>query len=213
LTDVDVASVRWFHFIPEAVSVAGVRGLLTRTGFTGELGYEFFLMDAEGAERVWDAIVEGGATPFGLDAIELLRVEAGLLIQDEDYVPGGTDPYELSLDPYIELDGHDFVGRRAAAGRAARPSRRLVTLAFDGPGLPRAGNAITRDGVRVGDVRSPVRTPRFGSIALGTIDAAIAGDGEAVVVEGRLATVRPAPIDDPGKLRPRSDPRTPVTID
>lgn len=213
LTDVDVASVRWFHFIPEAVSVAGVRGLLTRTGFTGELGYEFFLWDAEGAERVWDAIVEGGATPFGLDAIELLRVEAGLLIQEEDYVPGETDPYELSLDPYIELDGHDFVGRRAAAGRAARPFRRLVTLTFDGPGLPRAGDAITRDGVRVGDVRSPVRTPRFGSIALGTIDAAIAGDGEAVDVGGRLATVRTTPIDDPGKLRPRSDPRTPVTID
>lgn len=213
LADIDFSSLRWFHFIPQAISVAGVRGLLTRTGFTGELGYEFFLWEPDGAERLWDAIVEAGATPFGLDAIELLRVEAGLLIQEEDYVPGETDPYELSLDPYIELDGHNFVGRPAAAKRAVRPPRRLVTLALDGVDVPQAGTALTRGAARVGELRSPVRTPRFGTIALGTVDAALARDGEAVDVGDRPATVRLAPIDDPRKLRPRSDPRKPVTVD
>jgi glycine cleavage system T protein (aminomethyltransferase) len=213
LADIDFPSLRWFHLIPQAVSVAGVRGLLTRTGFTGELGYEFFLWESDGAERLWDAIVEAGATPFGLDAIELLRVEAGLLIQEEDYVPGETDPYELSLDPYIELEGHDFVGRLAAARRAVRPPRRLVTLAFDGVDVPPAGTALMRDAARVGELRSPVRTPRFGTIALATVDAALARDGEAVDVGDRRAIVRLAPIDDPRKLRPRSDPRKPVTVD
>ncbi|MEX1262554.1 MAG: hypothetical protein WEE66_01270 [Actinomycetota bacterium] len=88
LADVDVAGLTWFHLIPEPVRLAGVRGLLSRTGFTGEFGYEFFLLDPDGAEGLWDSIIEGGATPFGLDAVELLRVEAALLIQHEDYVPG-----------------------------------------------------------------------------------------------------------------------------
>jgi aminomethyltransferase len=213
LTDVEIASLRWFHLIPAPIRVAGVRGLLTRTGFTGELGNEFFLLEPEGAERLWDAIVESGATPFGLDAIELLRVEAGLLIQEEDYVPGETDPFELSLDPFIEFDGREFVGRQAAGERAADPRRRLVTLAFDGEDVPAAGSSITSSGAIVGDVRSPVRTPRFGTIALGTVDAALARDGEPIEVDGRRAIVRTAPIDDPRKLRPRSDPRRPVAID
>jgi aminomethyltransferase len=213
LTDVDFRSLRWFRLIPEPVLMAGVRGLLTRTGFTGELGYEFFLEDPDGAESLWDAILLAGATPFGLDAIELLRVEAGLLIQYEDYFPGETDPYEVSLDSYIELDGHEFVGREAATKRAVDPARRLATLVIDGDDVPVAGTCVSKAGLDVGDVRSPFRTPRFGVIALAVLDAGLAHDGEKVEIEGRPATVRPVPVDDPKKLRPRSDPRNPVMID
>ncbi len=212
LADVDIAELAWFRLFPEPVMLAGVRGLLSRTGFTGELGYEFFLLDPDGAEGLWDTILEAGATPFGLDAVELLRVEAGLLIQHEDYVPGETDPYEVSLDAYIDLEGHDFVGREAAARRAAAPPRRLTTLAIEGDDVPEAGTPVMVEGRPVGDVRSPVRTPRFGTIALAVLEAAHARDGEAVEVGGHAATVRPVPIDDPRKLRPRSDPRSPVRV-
>jgi aminomethyltransferase len=213
LTDVDFSELRWFRMIPEPISIAGVRGYLTRTGFTGELGYEFFLTDADGAERLWDAILDAGATPFGLDAIELLRVEAGLLIQYEDYTPGETDPYELNLDPYIEFEGHDFVGRAAATKRAAGRPRRLATLQFVGENAPEPGARVHQGAAHVGDVRSAFRTPRFGSIGLAVLDAETARESEHVEVEGAKATVRHVPIDDPGKLRPRSDPRHPLTID
>jgi aminomethyltransferase len=212
LADADIAELKWFHLSPEPVTLAGVRGLLSRTGFTGELGYEFFLLDPDGAEGLWDAVLDAGAAPFGLDAVELLRVEAGLLIQHEDYVPGQTDPYELSLDPYIDLEGHDFVGKQAAARRAVGPSRRMVTLVIQGEEVPEAGTPVTVEGRAVGDVRSPARTPRFGAIALAVLDARCADDGGVVQVDGRPATVRPAPIDDPRKLRPRSDPRDPVRV-
>ena len=56
-----------------------------RAGFTGELGYEFYLLDGDdGAEGLWDAVASAGAAPIGLDAIEKLRIEAGLLIAEED---------------------------------------------------------------------------------------------------------------------------------
>lgn len=212
LADVDVTGLPWFHLIPEPVKLAGVRGLLSRTGFTGELGYEFFMLDPDGAEGLWDAILEAGATPFGLDAVELLRVEAGLLIQHEDYFPGETDPYELSLDAFIDLDGHDFVGREAAARRVAAPPKRFVTLEIEGDEVPEAGVPVTEGGGPVGEVRSPVWTPRFGTIALAVLDAGHANDGRSVEVDERRATVRPVPIDDPEKLRPRSDPSNPTTI-
>jgi glycine cleavage system T protein (aminomethyltransferase) len=213
LTDADLASLRWFRLIPERIEIAGVRGLVTRTGFTGELGYEFFIDDVDNAERLWDAILDTGATPFGLDAIELLRVEAGLLIQEEDYFPGQTDPYELSLDPYIDFDDHDFIGRNAAEARSAVLPRRLVTLVFEGDAVPDAGADVTQDGTRIGDVRSPQRTPRFGVVALAVVDTAYALNGERVQAGGHDATVRRVPIDDPEKRRPRADPRQPVTVD
>jgi aminomethyltransferase len=213
LCDADVGALKWFRMIPEPISLAGVEGYLTRTGFTGELGYEFFLADAGGAEKLWDAIVETGATPIGLDAIELLRMEAGLLIQEEDYQPGETDPYELNLDGYIELETHDFVGRTAAAVSALNPAMRFVTLQLEGDRAPEPGTRVTKGGSDVGEVRSAAVTPRFGALALAVLDASTALDGGRVAVGGSEGVVRDVPIDDPTKLRPRSDPRSPVTID
>ena len=214
LTDVDLASLRWFQAFPVAVEVAGVRGLLSRTGFSGELGYEFFLEEGETAraERLWDAISEAGASPIGLDAVELLRVEAGLLVQHEDYWPGETDPYELSLEPAIDLD-HGFVGKDVCLATLAAPPRRFVTLVFDADVEPSAaGERVFLEGLDVGDLRSPARSPRFGPIALAVVTADAAAQGSDVEAGGRRASVRPVPIDDPRKTRPRSDPRHPITI-
>jgi aminomethyltransferase len=214
LTETDFAGLPWFRLIPEPVRIAGVPGLLTRTGFTGEVGYEFFLLDGgAGAEKLWKAILDAGAEPIGLDAIEKLRIEAGLVIQGEDYFPGETDPYELNMDPFIDLDGHDFVGKDAAARVAEAPPRRFVTLEFDGVGVPEAGSDVSTDGMPVGDVRSAGKTPRFGALALAVVAAEWARTGERLEAGGLPATVRGLPIDDPDKLRPRSDPRKPFTVD
>lgn len=210
LTDANISGLRWFRLLPEPIEIAGVRGLLVRAGFTGEKGYEFYPLDGhDGGETLWNAIVTAGATPIGLDAIEMLRVEAGLIIGEEDYWPGETDPYDLSLDKFIDLEGHDFIGRERCVGTAAAPPRRFVTLAFEdggeGEGLaPARGAGVFGEGGSVGVVTSAFVTPRFGTLALAIVDTAFAGDGTLLQVDGRSATVRPLPIDDPEKERPRA---------
>lgn len=210
LTDADIGGLRWFRLLPEPIEIAGVRGLLVRAGFTGEKGYEFHLLDGhEGAETLWNGIVAAGATPIGLDAIEMLRVEAGLVIAEEDYWPGETDPYDLSLDRFIEIEGHEFIGRERCVETAAAPPRRFVTLTFekgddDQEVVPAPGAGVFGEDGSVGSVTSAFVTPRFGVLALAVVETAYAGDGTSLQVDGRPATVRPLPIDDPEKQRPRA---------
>lgn len=212
LTHTDLASLRWFRCLPDPIEIAGVRGLVVRAGFTGELGYEFYLLDGDdGAEGLWDAVASAGAAPIGLDAIEKVRIEAGLLIAEEDYWPGETDPLDLGMERFIDFDGHDFVGRDAVKERAEDPQRRFVTLALEGETAPEHGAPVEVGGTTVGDVRSADTTPRFGTLALAVLDAAHATPGGRVDVGGSPGRVHPVPIDDPEKRRPRSDPRDPIT--
>lgn len=212
LTYTDFGSLRWFRCLPDPIEIAGVRGLLVRAGFTGELGYEFYLLDGDdGAEGLWDAVAGAGAAPIGLDAIEKVRIEAGLLIAEEDYLPGETDPLDLGMERFIDFDGHDFVGRAAVMERVKDPRRRFVTLALEGEAIPEHGAPVKSGDTIVGDVRSADTTPRFGTLALAVVDAAHSAPGGRLDVGGFAGRVHPVPIDDPEKLRPRRDPRDPVT--
>lgn len=210
LTDLDLTSLAYFRLLPRTVELAGVPGLLTRTGFSGDLGYEFFLESHEGAETLWDAIASAGARPIGLDAVEILRVEAGLLIQEEDYFVGETDPYDLSMDAFIDLEDHDFVGRDACVAMAASPPRRFVTLEIEGDEALERGAIVVRGGSEIGRVTSSAVSPRLGALALSILDSGSASEGTEVLVEGRAALVRPVPVDPGARLRPRSDPRAPL---
>ena len=205
LVEADLTALKYYHAISRTV-VAGAEAMVSRTGFSGELGYEVFVFGgAEAAGAVWDAVVAAGARPIGLDCVEMLRVEAGLVVADEDYVTGETDPVELSLEPFIDLTDTDggFIGREAVAARMDPPASRLVTLVFEGDDLPEAPAAVTLDGAVLGSLRSVERTPRFGVIALAVVETAHAQDGTSVAVgeERRPATVRPRPIDDGDRAR------------
>jgi aminomethyltransferase len=209
LTDAEIGELRWFRCLLDPVEVAGVRVLMLRAGFTGELGYEFYLLDGDdGATTLWDAIVDAGAVPVGLDAIEKVRIEAGLLIAEEDYDPGATDPTELGMQRYLDLEDHTFVGREAVIERARVPLRTFVTLVLDGSDVPAHGAPVFTGDERVGEVRSADTTPRFGTLALAVVDTAHAAPGTKLTVEGQGCLVHPVPIDDPEKLRPRQDPTT-----
>ncbi|MEX0755054.1 MAG: aminomethyltransferase family protein [Actinomycetota bacterium] len=214
LTHTDFVSLRWFRCLPDPIEIAGVRGLLVRAGFTGELGYEFYLLDGDdGAEGIWDAVASAGAEPIGLDAIEKLRIEAGLLIADEDYWPGETDPLDLGMERFIDFDDHDFVGRDAVVERARDPRRRFVTIALKGEKVPKHGAEVSSEGKVVGDVRSADRTPRYGTLALCVVEAEHSASGGHLEVDGSVGRVHAVPIDDPDKLRPRADPRNPVSAE
>jgi len=211
----DLAALRYFRFIPEGVTVGGVPVLLSRTGYSGELGFELYC-SPDDAPALWHAVLKAGeahgAMPIGLSAIETLRIESGLLFPDIDYFPHQTDPYEVRLDNVVKPDKPgDFVGKQALAKIAAQGTPRLlVTLRIEGDEVPEYGAAVTRDGQDVGIVRSPCQSPSFDMavIAMATVDRDLARIGEEVDVAAgsgtAKATVAPLPLYDTGKKRPRA---------
>jgi aminomethyltransferase len=207
ICDADVASLRYFRFVPEPVRVGGVPCVLSRTGFGGELGYEVFCTP-EVAEDLWTAVLDGtAARPFGVEAVEILRIEAGLIILDYDYEAHAVTPFDLGLGRLVELDGPNFLGRDALRKVAEDPPNRWVTLRLSADELPEYGAAVSKDGEAVGTLTSPTDSPVFGKIGVAILDRRI-GDGEAVDVavgDGTVtATVAPAPVYDTEKRRPRA---------
>jgi aminomethyltransferase len=206
VTDADLAALGWFRFWPEPVTVAGRQARVLRTGFSGELGFEV-VTDPGSIGDVWEALVEAGGQPFGLDAVDMARVEAGLVIIGLDYSPGETSPFDVSLDRFVAA-GSQNVGAAALAQVAGAPPKRFKTLRIEGGTVPEAGAAVTRDGTPVGAMTSPTASPRLGTIGLAVLDTAAAADGThvQVAVEGGTAD---AEVDvlclyDPEKKKPRS---------
>ena len=148
-------SLRFSTF--RAAEIDGVPVNVARQGFTGELGFELWV-ERPGGERVWEAVASAGA-PFGIQpageyAIDIARVEAGLILISADYTGAGPDapsadtapnpadfvtPYELGLGHCVKLDkATEFIGREALAAEHRRgPSRRVVGLTFDVEGVVR----------------------------------------------------------------------------
>jgi aminomethyltransferase len=211
----DIATLRYFRFHTELVKVGGVPCYISRTGYSGELGFELYCAPDD-ATALWDAVRAAGAPagllPIGLSAIETLRIESGLLFPDIDYFPHQTDPYEVRLDNVIKLDkAADFVGRDALRAIAAEGTPRLLTtLRIDGEEVPEYGAAVTREGEEVGIVRSPCQSPTFDGavIAMAAIDRALVNDRSRVDVAVGSgvagASVAPFPLYDTEKRRPRS---------
>lgn len=205
LTDATIDDLDYFRFWPEPVSVAGARLTLLRTGFSGELGYEL-VTDPGTVLSVWEALVEAGGVPFGLEAVDLARTEAGLVIIAVDYQPGEISPLDLSMDRFIKA-GTECVGSTALAERGANPPKRFVGLRIEGDAAPDYGAAVTKGGREVGTVTSPALSPRLGAIGLAIVDADAASEGEKVeVAVGEAtapATVGPRNAYDPDRRRPR----------
>jgi len=197
------------------VTVGGVPVMLSRTGYSGELGFEIYCKPDDAAE-LWNAILKSGdghgLRPIGLSAIETLRIESGLLFPDVDYFPHQTDPYEVRLDNVVKPDKPgDFVGKEALKRIAAEGTPRLLTtLRIDGDDVPEYGAAVTLDGNDVGIVRSPCQSPSFDMqvIAMAAIDRGLNEPGQRVDValgDGTVgATVAEFPLYDTKKTRPRS---------
>lgn len=206
----DVHGLRYFHFWPEEVSVAGVPCTVSRTGYSGELGYEIFCRP-EHAEELWAALIGAGARPYGLSAVETLRIESALIFIGYDYFQHQTNPYDMSLDRVIRLDTGDFSGKQALVESAKQPPRRMVTLAVESEQVPEYGAAVTVGGNEAGTLTSPCSSPTLGRvIGLAVLDRRFTPVGTRVDValgsETVPATVADLPIYDPQKTRPRASP-------
>jgi aminomethyltransferase len=137
------------YFRLKEAELGGIPVTISRTGYTGDLGYEIW-MEKEKALTVWDALIEGGTphgiTPAGMLALDVARIEAGLMLIDVDYVPARkafieaqtSSPYELDLAWAVDLKKERFVGREALAAEVARaPQWRFVGIEIEWESLER----------------------------------------------------------------------------
>ena len=106
-------------------------------------------------------MIEGiGAVPYGVDVVEPLRIEAGMIVTDYDYEAHQRTPYDLGLDRLVALDAEgSFMGKEALREVAAAPPNRFKTLRLEGEELPEYGAAVTKDGEPVGVLTSPAMQP------------------------------------------------------
>lgn len=173
----------YYRFV-QGTRVAGRPALISRTGYTGEDGFEFYV-DPRDAVPLWEAILDTNrAVPAGLGARDTLRLEAGLPLYGHELSPS-ISPLEAGLDRFVALDKPAFIGRDALRSQAADgPPRMLVGLVLDVRGVPRAGCPVCLSGREIGAVTSGTLSPHSNlPIALALLDRAQAGsDGPLTIV-------------------------------
>ncbi|MEO1492087.1 MAG: DUF1989 domain-containing protein [Pseudomonadota bacterium] len=208
-------NLKWFGFtIARLRDRDGPVFQLCRTGFTGELGYEI-LCDQNDALEIWDALMEAGAKhglkPMGGDALEMLRVEAGLMMAGNEFGPD-TDALESGLGFAVDFKKDDFLGRAALERNAAAPRRKLVGLTFSGAEHPRHGDGVFVGREQVGVVTSSCFSPQLGhAIAMARIaveNAAEGGELEVGKLDGHMkrlpCRVTAIPFIDPKREKARA---------
>lgn len=187
LCDFDAPALRYFRF--ERGAVAGAQALVSRTGYTGEDGYEVML-EAADAPAVWDALLEAGAPhgirPAGLGARDTLRLEAALPLYGHE-LDDDTSAIEAGLGFAVKLDKPAMVGMsRLRRDKEEGPQKKLVGIEMTEPGIPRQGHEIAVNGEQAGVVTSGTRSPTLGkAIGLGYLPPRHATPGTEVTVRIR----------------------------
>ena len=214
----DIERLKYFRVT--SATIGGVPVDISRTGYTGDLGYEIW-MPAERAIEVFDALMEGGRPydikPAGMLALDVARIEAGLLLIEVDFfssrkamIPAQSfSPYELGMGRLVALDKGRFIGQRALRAEHKRgPSRQIVGLEidwneveklYDAVGLApavaatasRVATPVYRNGRQVGKATSTTWSPVLKRmIALAVLDRPHYADGTAVQFEMTVEAVR-----------------------
>jgi len=208
----DWSDVRYFR--RRRSEVGGIEVDVTRTGYTGDRGYELWV-DAGAAVEMWDAIFEAGERyglrPAGIRALDVSRVEAGLILIEADYTSARHamtaeqeySPFELGLGRLVDFRGADFTGKRALKAEVAGggPPRRLVGLEIDWSGIetlfakhdlpPEVSAIVVRDAIplykegrQVGRATSTTWGPTLKKmIALASVDRSLEEPGSRVSIE------------------------------
>ena len=218
VADADIAGLKYFRLTRG--TIAGVPVEISRTGYTGDLGYEIW-MPWERALDVWDALMAGGR-PFdihaaGMLALDVARVEAGLLLIDVDFFSSKKaliesqkySPFEMGLGRLVQLDARPFVGRAALLDEVKRgPSQQIVGLDISWPAVEalyeklglapqvaatasRSAVPVYRNGRQVGRATTTTWSPVLKKlIALATVSAPHIAEGTTLECEVTVEAVR-----------------------
>jgi aminomethyltransferase len=198
LTGVDLASMAYYWFAHG--EVANVRATISRTGYTGEDGFEIFV-PPQSADRVWQAVVAAGQPvdliPCGLGARDTLRLESAMRLHGND-IDTTTTALEADLGWIVGWKKADFIGAEALrAQKAAGVTRKIVGFEMIDRGIARCGYDIVVDGVVVGAVTSGTQTPYLKkAIGMGYVPVALAVPGAEfdVDIRGRRVRARVVPM-------------------
>jgi len=218
VADAEIENLKYFRVTHG--SIAGVPVDISRTGYTGDLGYEIWV-DANDALRVWDALVESGGPfdikPAGMLALDVARIEAGLLLIDIDFNSSKKalideqkySPFEMGLTRLVNLDKNNFVGQQALIRESKRALRKQIVglevdwieveRHYEAVGLPPAVSAIAsrlavpvfKNGKQIGKATSTTWSPVLKKmIGLATVQSEFAKPGANVEIEITVEAVR-----------------------
>ncbi|MPL95169.1 Aminomethyltransferase [bioreactor metagenome] len=179
-----------YTFLPEG-TVAGFTAIVSRTGYTGEDGFELYC-DSKDAPALWDALLEAGKgdglIPCGLGARDTLRLEAAMPLYGHE-LSNDINPYEAVLDVFVKPGKPDFIGK-AALEKAKPVARRRVGLEMTGRGIAREGCPVYNGKTLIGRVTSGTFCPYLGkAVAMALLDADHQQLGSAVTVDVRGRSV------------------------
>jgi aminomethyltransferase len=189
---------KYYSFVKD-VMLNGMKCLVSRTGYTGELGYEIYCDPAD-AKKMWDTLMEAGKAegviPCGLGARDTLRMEAAMPLYGHE-MDDTVTPVEAGLGYFVKMDKEDFCGKKAIEA-AGEPKRTRVGLAVRGRGIVREHcDAFSKDGIQIGHTTSGTFCPFINApIAMALIDTKYSALGTKfdVDVRGRKIEVEVIPL-------------------
>ncbi|WP_170760910.1 aminomethyltransferase family protein [Ruegeria lacuscaerulensis] len=200
-TDKDLGMLAYFEHAP--VTLFGHACRISRTGYSGERGYEIFA-DGSVITDIWDKLVEAGVMPCSFTTLDKVRIEAGLLFYGYDMTEENT-PWEVGLGFTVSKFKGDFRGKAAVLTAQGAETVNNVCLDIDHPDMVAGGETLSLNGEKVGVVNSPCYSHRMGkSLALAHVrpglpvgaSLGVSGDGLDTT-----ATIVSSPVYDPGKTR------------
>lgn len=180
------------------IAIGGHKATVSRTGYTGEDGFEFVAAAHAGVE-LWDALLNAGVAPCGLGARDSLRLEAALALYGHD-IDTATNPFEAGLGWVVSLDdGEDFVGRDALVNLKGTTTRRLACFrAEERGGVFREGCPLLHEAQPIGTATSGGYSPTLGtSIGMGYLPRSLAAVGTEIAVDVRGKPVRARVVKRP----------------
>ena len=182
LTDADLSTLKYYRFLER--EVAGTKAMISRTGYTGEDGFEIYL-SPDDAPRVWRELLETGATPAGLGARDTLRLEAGMCLYGNELDPE-TTPLEAGIGFAVHLDKEqEFIGQEALIREKEEGLRKkLVGFEVEGRGIARHDHPVKVEDETVGRVTSGTLSPTLNkAIGLALVSPEVEDRFEVVIRE------------------------------
>ncbi len=201
--NLDLSLIRYYYF--QEGTVAGVNAIVSKTGYTGEHGFEVYIKGND-TVKVWRTFMETGKNfgikPIGLGARDTLRLEMGFPLYGNE-LNENTTPLEAGLNKFVKLDKRDFIGKDVLEKQARQGvQKRLVGLEMIEPGIPRSHYKILAQGKAIGEITSGTMSPSLGkAVGMGYVAPEFSTLGTELKIEIRNKTAAARVVKTPFYIR------------